>query len=309
MAQCWLNGKLVDESAASISIHDTGLLHGAGLFTTMRAYSGVVFRIEDHLRRLRHSCGELLVPLTWKDEDLIAAARELLQANGLTEARLRLTVTRGRVMHDPDTVRLEPTAFLTAVPLQPYPKDHYEHGVTVIAYDRHKLNPFDILAGHKALEYVGRFAALNTARQLGAVEALWFNVHNFLQEGSISNVFIVKSGTLHTPPTPSDLDYPEIADRTPYSRSNVLPGIARKTVIEIAEREKIAVTIGPLTINDLLGADEIFLTNSVMEVMPVCRIERKGIGKEQPGDLTRKMAMLYRSAIASYVQGGSGSKP
>lgn len=307
MAQCWVNGQLVDENTATISLHDTGLLHGAGVFTTMRAYSGVVFRIEDHLRRLRSSCEALMIPLTWKDEDLVAASDQLLKANGLGDARLRLTVTRGRMIHDADQVRLQPAAFLTAVPLQPYPKEHYEKGITAIVYDRFKLNPFDILAGHKALNYVGQFAALNAARQVGAAEAFWFNVHNFLQEGSISNIFIVRSGTLYTPPTPVDLEDQVIADRTPYSRSNVLPGVARKTVIEIAQRQNIPIIVGPLTINDLLSADECFVTNSIMEVMPVCRIERKALGKEQPGDLTRRMGMLYRISVESYVRGDSGS--
>lgn len=309
MAHCWVNGQLVDENAATISLHDTGLLHGAGLFTTMRAYGGVVFRIEDHLHRLRKSCDALMVPLAWKDEDLIAAVNGLLKANALGDARMRLTVTRGRMIHDAEQIRLEPAAFLTAVPLQPYPRDHYEKGITAIVCDRYKLNPFDILAGHKALDYVGRFAALNDARQAGAAEALWFNVYNYLQAGSISNIFIVRSGTLYTPPTAADLNHEEIAQRTPYSRSNVLPGVARQTVMEIAQRQNVPVIAGPLTIDDLLSADECFVTNSIMEVMPVCRIERKAIGKEQPGDLTRRIGMLYRSSVESFVRGDCGSKP
>ncbi len=309
MAHCWVNGQLIDENAATISLNDTGLLHGAGLFTTMRAYHGVVYRIADHLRRLRSSCETLMIPLAWKDEDLIAAVNALLKANALGDARLRLTVTRGRMIHDAEQIRLAPTAFLTAVPLQPYPKDHYEKGITATVCDRFKLNPFDILAGHKALDYVGRFAALNDARQIGATEAIWFNVYNYLQAGSISNIFIVRSATLYTPPTPADLNDQQIAQRTPYSRSNVLPGVARQTVMEIAQRQDVPVIIGPLTINDLLSADECFVTNSIMEVMPVCRIERKGIGKEQPGDLTRRISMLYRSSVECFVRGDSGSKP
>ena len=144
----------------------------------------------------------LSVPLMWKDEELAAAAKQLLQVNALADARLRLTVTRGRVTHDAQQqMRLEPNVFLTAAPLQPYPKQYYEKGLTAIAYDQHKLNPFDILAGHKALDYFGRFAALRHANERGAGEALWFNVHNYLQSGSISNVFIVRDARLHTPPT------------------------------------------------------------------------------------------------------------
>ena len=107
----------------------------------------------------------------------------------------------------------------------------------------------------------------------------------------------------------ADLEDEVIAQRTPYSRSNVLPGVARKTVIEIAQQQNIPVIVGPLTIDDLLSADECFVTNSIMEVMPVCRVERKALGKELPGDLTRRMGVLYRACVESYVRGDIGSKP
>src|SRR3954470_12473665 len=133
MPTAWINGAFVDEAAATVSVRDTGLLHGAGVFTTMRSYGGKVFRLAHHLRRLRDSCEALFIPLQHKDDALIAAAAELLQRNDLAEARLRLTVTRGPATQDPlQGTRLEPTAFLTAAPLEPYPREFYDRGLTAV---------------------------------------------------------------------------------------------------------------------------------------------------------------------------------
>src|ERR671914_447175 len=206
MAVVWLNGSVVDEEAATVSLRDTGLLHAAGVFTTMRSYGGKVFRLDHHLRRLRDSCDALFIPLQHKDDALARAATDVLQRNTLSDARLRLTVTRGLARQDPlHGLRLEPTAFLTATDLEPYPQEYYQRGLTVILNDEQKLNPYDLQAGHKTLNYFSRLAALREANRRGAGEALWFDVHNHLQSGSISNVFIVKNGVVSPPPTKSEL--------------------------------------------------------------------------------------------------------
>src|SRR6478672_443075 len=101
MMLAWVNGEFGDEDQATVSIRDTGLLHAAGVFTTMRSYGGKVFRLADHLKRLRDSCEALFIPLQYKNEQLSAAADELLKRNELSDARLRLTVTRGTVHQDP----------------------------------------------------------------------------------------------------------------------------------------------------------------------------------------------------------------
>src|SRR5687767_12378488 len=122
MPDVWLNGSFVAESApaASISLRDTGLLHGAGVFTTMRSYGGRVFRLDQHLRRLRDSCEALFIPLQHKDEMLRQAVTDLLTRNELADARLRLTVTRGAAQADPlHGTHLQPNVFLTASQLEP----------------------------------------------------------------------------------------------------------------------------------------------------------------------------------------------
>lgn len=303
MAQTWLNGQLVDDTAATISVRDTGLLHGAGVFTTVRAHHGAAFRLADHLDRLRHSCEALSIPLMHSDGELAEAIESLLKANALSEARLRITITRGEVSRQAqEGVQVRPNTFITAVPFEPYPADYYEQGMTVLAYDTQKLNPYDVQAGHKTLDYFSRFAGMRDAVSRGAAEALWFNVHNYLQSATMGNVFVVKSGKLITPPTQADLASEAVRQRTPYPRSNVLPGITRKVILELTAKAGIACEIAPLTVQQLLEADECFITNSVMEVMPVCRIERKSIGADRPGDLTRKIGALYRTELDAVTQ-------
>ncbi len=295
----WLNNEFLDDSTASVSLRDTGLLHATGVFTTMRSYGGKVFRLDLHLQRLRRSCEALFIPLQYKDEVLMEAAEELLRRNELPAARLRLTVTRGVAEQDPlHGMRLAPTAFLTATELSPYPKEYYDRGLTVILLDDQKLNPYDLQAGHKTLNYFSRLAALRAANQRSAGEALWFNVHNYLQSGSISNVFIVKDGILITPPTPTDLLDPTIADSVHYPKSSTLPGVTRRIVLELANQNSIETQIAAIDVNQLLEADEVFLTNSIMGVMPVCRIEKQAIGSDKPGPVTTALAAHYAGLVS-----------
>ncbi|QOV89881.1 aminotransferase class IV [Humisphaera borealis] len=299
MSFAWINGSFIDEESATISIRDTGLLHAAGVFTTMRAYGGSVFMLDRHLARVRESCDALFVPLQQRDEAIAAATTELLQRNGLAEARLRLTVTRGRATQDPlHGMRLEPTVLLTAAPLEPYPQEYYQKGMTVIVLDEQKLNPYDLQAGHKTLNYFSRLSALKEANRRQAGEALWFNVHNYLQCGSITNVLIVKDGRLVTPPTNEELREESIRQLTPYPKSNVLPGVTRSVVFDLAAEAGIEVVKRGVSISDLLEADEVFITNSNMGIMPVCRIERKAIGGDKPGKVTLGLMEAYAEAVA-----------
>jgi branched-subunit amino acid aminotransferase/4-amino-4-deoxychorismate lyase len=170
--------------------------------------------------------------------------------------------------------------------------------MTVMLIDEQKLNPYDCQAGHKTVNYLSRLIALRDANQRQANEALWFNVHNYLQCGCFSNVFIVKDQCLITPPTPQDLRSPELAATIPYPRSNVLPGITRGHLLEVAKSEGIDIELAAINVDQLLDADEVFLTNSVMQVMPVCRIERRAVGDEHPGKITARLAAAYEKLLA-----------
>jgi branched-chain amino acid aminotransferase len=295
MPDIWLNGNFIDESTASIPVRDTGLLHAAGVFTTLRADNSRVFRLAQHLQRLRESCNAMLIPLTLNDETLSSAVTELLKRNELDDARIRITVTRGQATNHPtDGLRLEPNVFISAAHLELYPQEFYERGMTVMLLDEQKLNPYDIQAGHKTLNYVSRLFAIREANRRGAGEALWFNVHNYLQSGSISNVFLVKSGRLITPPTPEEMRDKTLRDAMPYAKSAVLPGVTRGAILELARSSGMDVQLGAIDVNQLLEADEIFLSNSIMRIMPVCRIERQPISAERPGEVTLDLSAKLR---------------
>lgn len=279
MSVAWLNGSLVDEQTASVPVRDTGFLHAAGVFTTMRADSGTIVRLPRHLNRLRQSCDALSIPLQYRDDQLTSAAAEVLEKNQLQNARLRLTITGSG------------TCLLTATPLQTYPPELYERGMTVLLLDEQKLNPYDIQAGHKTLNYFSRLTSLRKAHQQSAGEAMWFNIYNYLQSGSISNVFLVKNGQLITPPTQAEIDSDAgLRERLPYARSNVLPGITRGAILELAAKLQIKTEFAGINVNQLLDADEVFLTNSIMDVMPVCRIERSVVGNDKPGEITLRLS-------------------
>lgn len=289
MATVWLNGAFLDDATAAVPLRDSGLLHAAGVFTTTKAIVGRIFRLDQHLIRLRQSCDALAIPLPYDDDVLRGAVAMTLSRNQLTDARLRLTVTRGSATGVGEARELVPTVFLTASENQPYPVDFYERGMTVVLIDDQKLNPYDVQAGHKTLNYLSRLMALRSANRRAAGEALWFDVHNYLQSGSISNVFIVKDRVVITPPTPADMVDPAIDAATPYPRSAVLPGVTRQAVIDIATDLGMTVQTAAIDVNALLAADEVFLTNSIMDVMPVCRIERQAIGDDLPGPVTKKL--------------------
>jgi branched-chain amino acid aminotransferase len=294
MSFAWVNGEFVDEDSAAVSIRDTGLLHGAGVFTTMRGYGGRVFQLSRHLRRLRDSCEALFVPLQFKDDVLGPATEELLRRNGLSDARLRLTVTRGSARQDPlHGLRLEPNVLLTASAPEPYPAEYYERGLTVVLLDEQKLNPYDLAAGHKTLNYFSRLAALREANRRGAGEALWFNVHNYLESGSITNVFLVKDGAVVTPPAPADLHDSAVASKVPYAKSCVLPGVTRSVVLDLAREAGVETRVAAVEVNQLLAADEVFVTNSIMGVMPVGRLERKAVGNDRLGKVTSQLMEAY----------------
>lgn len=278
----YLNGRCVPGEEAVISVYNGGWLHGAGLFETMRAENGRVFRLEDHLRRLRVSAEELLAPI---DDGVLpddAALRDLLRQNDLTAARVRLTVTAGSMLADAEQdEKPSLTVCVTVAPLGEYPKSLYEKGISVLISKYHQA-PSDPLAGHKTTNYLPRLLALRHARQAGCTEALWFTPENLLAEGSISNVFIVTKGTVATPP----LDTP------------VLPGIARSQVLSICAEQGVETKERPVNINDLLDADEVFVTNSIIQIMPVCKVEQRDIGEAKPGPVTRGLLQQYKQRVA-----------
>jgi branched-chain amino acid aminotransferase len=281
----FLNDKLVDAEKARISVKDGGFLYGAGLFETMRGCNGIVFSFIDHLDRLFFSAKALSIEHNYDRKFITDAVYSVLKANKLADARLRLTLTTGP-MAESDEKR-HATLLIVATKLQPYPAEYYKNGVLIVLCP-YRQNPFEPIYRHKTTNYFSRMIALRLAHQKGAAEALWFTVDNRLAEGCISNVFLAKDSTLFTPPI-----------ETP-----VLAGVARKTVCQIALRNSIKFVEKDLSIDDLLSADEVFLTNVIMQVMPVAGVEKHTVGDGKVGPMTKKLMKYFDDFVEESCKRG-----
>ena len=282
----FLNDSLIDIDKACIPVTDSGFLYGAGVFETMRSYNGVVFALADHLDRLFFSATSLSINNPYDRQYLTNAIYEVLGANKLDSARLRLTLTGGPMTEPARTSaggsdkQRKPTLLITATELQPYPPQYYKNGVMVVLCP-FRQNLGEPTCGHKTTSYYARMLALAWAHQKGAAEALWFTVDNRLAEGCISNVFLVKDSVLYTPPI-----------RTP-----VLAGVARKTICQIAVDSSIELREKDLYIADCLEADEVFLTNVIMQVLPVNEIEKHVVGSGKVGPMTQKLLGSFNEVV------------
>jgi branched-chain amino acid aminotransferase len=284
----FLNDKLLNVERACISVKDSGFLYGAGLFETMRSCNSVVFALNDHLDRLLFSAQALSISHGYDKKYIIDAVYQTLRANKLQDARLRLTLTSGPVGQGPSQPKA--TLLITAVKFEPYPAHYYHQGATVVL-SAFKQNPGDPTYGHKTVSYLARMLALQLAHRRGAAEALWFTVDNRLAEGCISNVFLVKDSKLLTPPV-----------ATP-----VLAGVARKTICQIAVQQAVRLIEKNLFISDVLEADEIFLTNVIMQVLPVTAVEAHRIGAGQVGPVTKKLAGCFEELLQKECAGQRNS--
>jgi len=270
----FLNDILVDVDKACVSVRDSGLLYGAGLFETMRSCNGVVFCLEDHLDRLFFSAAALSVNISYDKKYITEAIYKVLEANKLAEARLRLTVTNGPMAGADELRRC--TLLITATKFVPYPPEYYKKGVLVVLCP-FRQNPTEPTCGHKTTSYYPRMIALSRAHQKRAAEALWFTADNRLAEGCVSNVFLVKDSILCTPPI-----------GTP-----VLAGVARKAVCQVAMAGSVELAEKALHIDDVLAADEIFLTNVIMQIMPVNSVEKHTVGDGKVGPMTKKLQTSF----------------
>ena len=282
MLQAWLNGTFVPMTEATVSAFDAGFQHGVGLFETMAARHGRIFRGLEHMERMRASAKELGLADTLRPEALVDACEATLAANALQHARVRVTLTGGDMnllARGATEVRHDPTVLIHVQPPTPYPPALFEQGIGVRIADA-QLNVADPFAGHKTLWYWPRLHALQRAASAGMQEALWFDVTRALSCGCVSNVFLVKDGALVTPVARGE------EPKDSPMRSPVLPGITRAAVLSLAEEGGIAIRRERVEIEAVLSADEVFLTNSSWHVLPVVRVEQRTIGTGKPGDVT-----------------------
>jgi len=275
----YLNGKLVDESKATVSIFDHGLLYGDGVFEGIRSYNGLVFKLKEHIDRLFKSADfiKLTVPLTKKE--LISDVIKTLKANKLKDAYIRLVVTRGvgDLGLDPRKC-LAPAIFIITDKIVLYPKEFYQKGLELVIVSTRRnlieaLNP-----RVKTLNYLNNIIAKIEAIDAGTEEAIMLTHAGYVAECTGDNIFVVKNDTLITPPV--DI--------------GALDGITRNAVIELSERLGIRFEEGLLRKEDLYSAKEVFLTGTAAEIIPVVKIDSRSIRNGKPGKITLRLMEAFK---------------
>ncbi len=274
----WLDGRLVPSARASVSVFDRGFLYGDAIFETVRAYDGRLFLWPQHARRLAASLRAFRIPAP--SFDLATAARDVLAARGLGDGAVRVTVSRGASEGLIAPSRITPTVVAMARPIPDELPAQRERGISVL------LLPFGrghggITDGHKTNAYLPAVLGKTRAAERRAFEGLYVERDGTVSEGTTSNVFAVRDGRLLTPPL----------------EAGCLPGVTRQVILHLAAEEGIAAETMALQASTLHELDEVFLTASTIEVMPVVRVDRLRVGDGKPGVLTRLLQDRYRAFV------------
>ena len=297
----FLDGEFVEGDDARVSAFDAGFQHGVGLFETMHATLGAdgsgIFGLGRHMARLVESARELGLSDSLRGDALGEAVVETLRRSDLSagsRARVRLTVTGGdlNLLRSGGAPDHRPTVLIQCQPATEYPEAMFERGITATIADL-RVNPLDPTQGHKTLAYWPRLRELQSAARRGAGEAIVFQVSNHVAGGCVSNLFVVLDGMLHTPIARGEEG--EVATGKAALPSPVLPGITRSWVLA---ESGLACVRRMLTIDDVLDADEVFLTNSSWGVLPVVRVEKEAVGGGSPGSVARELRRSWLDATA-----------
>ena len=280
----YINGDVVPAEEASIPFDDRAVLYGDSIFETVRAYRGRPFRLERHLDRLEDGCRVLRLELPNRAEEVKNAVMSLLEENGLSDegdAYVRITATGGPSTGPKMLERKGPTGlFIIARPYEGYPEHLYREGVSLVMSGI-KRNSSSPLSSLKSSNYLDSLIARQEAIDQGADDAVMLTTAGNLAEATSSNLFMVREGNVLTPDV----------------GCGFLPGVTREAVIELCGELGITCTPVMAGTDVLLSAGEVFLTSSLMEVMPVRRIARKQIGKKCPGRVTARLAEAYRKLV------------
>ena len=274
----WINGRLYAKEDAKISVYDHGLLYGDGVFEGLRSYGGKVFRLEEHLKRLWESAHAIRLSIPMSHEAMTAAVYETLKVNQLVDAYIRLVVTRGAGSLGLDPNRCsDPQIIIITDHIALYPREFYEHGLEIVTVSVVRNHPAALSPRIKSLNYLNNILAKLEGLQAGCVEALMLNTKGEVAECTGDNIFIVRNGDVYTPP----------------NDAGILEGITRDAVIELAREEGLEVRESPMTKHDIYIADEVFLTGTAAEVIPVVKVDQRTIGDGRPGPITRDLTKKF----------------
>jgi len=276
----YLDGKFVDRKEdAVVSIFEHGLLYGDGVFEGIRAYNGLVFRLEDHMDRLYNSAKGISLEIPVDKAKMTELVLETCRRTGLDDCYIRLLVTRGVGDLGIDPRKCEkPAIYIIATDIALYPEDRYEQGLKVVTVSTRRTRPDMLNPQFKSLNYLNNILGKIEANRMGADEGIMLNAEGYVTECTADNIFAVKNRELYTPP----------------SYHGILEGITRKVIIEIAKEHGVPVHERGMVLQDFIGADEVFLTGSGAELIPVVEIDGKPVADGKVGDGFKELRKLFQ---------------
>jgi len=278
-----VNGEITPAEQARVSVLDNGFTFGDGVYETLRTYRGRPFHLDRHLERLRRSARRLAIALPEGESAITGDLDRLLQLAANPESYIRIIVTRGvgDISYQLDHVA-GPTIVIVVKPLPPFPAEYHRDGVPVILSAVRRNHPRALDPGIKSCNLLNNLLAAQEARARGAFEPILLNETGEVAETATANVFVIKDGVVITPP----LD------------AGILPGITRQLVIERARAASVTVREEPVAVKDLLAADEVFLTSTLKEVLPVASIDGRAVGSGRPGPVSLRLRAAFREYVA-----------
>ncbi len=273
----YLNGKFVDQKEAKVSVFDHGFLYGDGAFEGIRSYSRLVFKLKEHIIRLYETCHTMVINLPLSQKEMEKAIIDTLKENNLSDAYIRVVVTRGEgdLGLDPKKCYGKPNVIIIADKITLYPKELYNKGMAIITVPTVRNNPEALNPQLKSLNYLNNILAKIEANNSGCLEAIMLDHLGFVAECTGDNIFIIKNGALITP------------------SQGMLKGITRAAVMEIAKKNKISVEERFITRHEVYNADECFLTGTAAEIIPIVKVDGRFIGDGKPGSLTGKLIKMF----------------
>lgn len=278
----YLNNQLVDSDEAKVSVYDHGLLYGDGIFEGIRLYDSCIFKLEEHLERLEYSAKAIMLNLPWTRKEIAEAVCETCRANDLTDGYIRLVVTRGVGSLGLSIKNCDqPQLIIIADTIQLYPQEFYENGLKIITVPTRRCNAAALPPTVKSLNYLNNILAKIEAQHLGYHEAIMLNDQGYVAECTGDNIFVVHKGELITP----------------ASSAGALKGITRSTALSIADDLGIRWREATLTRYDIWVADELFLTGTAAEIIPIVEVDARPIGCGKPGPITAKFLERFRKLV------------
>ncbi|MFQ6050552.1 MAG: branched-chain-amino-acid transaminase [Candidatus Hydrothermarchaeota archaeon] len=273
----FINGELVPKKEAKVSVFDHGYLYGDGVFEGIRAYNGRVFKLNEHIDRLYESAHTIMLKIPISKEEMKENVLKTLRANGLKDSYIRLVVSRGEgdLGLDPRKCEGNATIVIIAERLELY--DQSDVGIKIITASTRNRSPDCLSPNIKTLNYLSNILAKIEAIQANAQEAIMLDSRGFVAECTGDNIFFVKKRTIFTPPV-----------------HNILKGITREVVFQIANEFKVPIIERECTLHELYNADEVFLTGTGAEIVPVVEIDGRRIGNGKPGELTKRILSRFR---------------